>query len=394
MAFMRKRYLHLAAFLCVLLYTAAIGTAFFRIMSKSSELERVAPGEFKELVEKATAAAALGFPDGPFFRESIRISLEKTKTIAAIIVTGPNGPEYAIEREGGYIENGGGSPRFSARLEIAPGALVAPLRLESVRNATVSAAVYRFLPDELIAVLRDSLLATLAALLAAVFFFLFASNKKKEVTAEETETENPAASIPANNTFNEEYEIPDIAEDVDVGVSAPTASSQQTNCESEKPAGLYGTDGLLGWEEYLEERLDAELRRAASFEQDLVLVILEADFEEPQAEEKFKSFAEDLVSYFSFKDLSFRRGKYGAAVILPNIDVDQGLRFTENFMLKCKERGDNVEIGLTARAGRLVDAGRLITEAKAALDRAQKKRPISNHGVQTRPGTLPFFRRG
>lgn len=373
MTSMRKRYLRLAAIVFTLAYLGAIGTAAFRIVTRSSALSISAENEFKELVERANAAAGLGFLGEPF-RDSVLRSLEKSSSLAAVIITGPTGPEYAVERSAGYLVEENGLPRFASRIEIAKEPLFSPLRVADARNATIAAARFQAIPSELVVILRDSLLLSLVPLAAALLILLFSSSAAEPVIpAEETRQPDSSAPLTTNSGLTEEFEIPDIAPDVaaeETIVAPPLLTKEEP--EPEKPSGLYGPDGFLGWEAYLEERLEAELRRAASFEQDLVLLAAEIDAEGSHERAAFDAFAEELVSFFSFRDLSFKRGKNGAVVILPNIDLDQGLLLTEEFMAKRKDRGENVEIGLSARAGRLVDSARLLTEAASALSRARK----------------------
>jgi GGDEF domain-containing protein len=145
------------------------------------------------------------------------------------------------------------------------------------------------------------------------------------------------------------------------------------------PRGLFDEETGLGWEAYLRERLSAELRRSASFEQDLSLLIISID-ESARGDEEFNLFASTVRDYFSFKDLAFQFGKDGAALILPNMDVDHALRMCEKLQQKLELTlkgmtvdGDNgVFMGLSSRAGRLVDADRIIGEAMAAIGKAKQ----------------------
>jgi len=114
------------------------------------------------------------------------------------------------------------------------------------------------------------------------------------------------------------------------------------------------------------------LRRSASFEQDIVLLAAEL---EAYDEEVFRTFANELVEFFSFRDLAFKRGKSGAAVILPNTELEQGMRLAEAFLEKWRtlhSDAENMVIGLSARAGRLVDASRLLSETGGAMERARQ----------------------
>lgn len=148
------------------------------------------------------------------------------------------------------------------------------------------------------------------------------------------------------------------------------------------PRGLFDPETGLCWESYLRERLDAELKRSASFEQDLSLLIANFDRCERGSEE-YNLFAKTTQEFFSFKDLSFQFGKSGVSVILPNMDVDHAIRMSEELLKKLtfllQGRKDGLSyldlfIGLSSRSGRLVEADRMVGEAMAALRKAREER--------------------
>jgi GGDEF domain-containing protein len=145
------------------------------------------------------------------------------------------------------------------------------------------------------------------------------------------------------------------------------------------PRGLFDDETGLGWEAYLRERLSSELRRSASFEQDLSLLI--TSFRDARrGDEEFNLFAATVRDFFSFKDMAFLFGEGGAACILPNMDVDHALRMSEElhkklalmFRSQTANGSTDIHIGLSSRAGRLVDADRIIGEAMAALSKAKQ----------------------
>ncbi|MBL8965899.1 MAG: GGDEF domain-containing protein, partial [Spirochaetaceae bacterium] len=174
---------------------------------------------------------------------------------------------------------------------------------------------------------------------------------------------------------------------------APRSSSPgpAATAPSTAPAGLYSPISGLGWESYLNDRLDAELARSASFEQDLSLLVFAYEGLSPGSAE-YGLVAKAIADFFSFKDLSFERGPEGFAIVLPNIDADHGLRMAEEFLKKLaglfKEGSEPLAappafIGLSSRAGRLVDAARVTQEAEAALKKAREDR--DSHIVAFRP---------
>jgi GGDEF domain-containing protein len=78
--------------------------------------------------------------------------------------------------------------------------------------------------------------------------------------------------------------------------------------------------------------------------------------------------------------MAFLFGKDSTALMLPNMDVDHALRMSDELMKKLifmfqsrksPDGGPGIHIGLTSRAGRLVDADRLIGEAMAAIGKAR-----------------------
>jgi GGDEF domain-containing protein len=148
------------------------------------------------------------------------------------------------------------------------------------------------------------------------------------------------------------------------------------------PMGLFDPESGLCWESYLRERLDAELKRSASFEQDLSLLIASLD-NSARGTEEYALFARTTQEFFSFKDLSFQFGESGIAVVLPNMDVDHAIRMSEELLKKLtfllQGRSDDMSylelfMGLSSRSGRLVEADRMVSEAMAAHRKAKDER--------------------
>lgn len=163
------------------------------------------------------------------------------------------------------------------------------------------------------------------------------------------------------------------------------------------PRGLYDPETGLGWESYLRERLGAELRRSASFEQDLSILVASLDSATGRTDPNYAVFAKTSRSFFSFNDLAFIFGTKGLAIILPNTDIDQAMRMCEELLRKLalliQDRSDprsylNLFMGLSSRAGRLVEADRLLGEAMAAHRKAREER--DTHIIAFRPDPEKF----
>ena len=133
----------------------------------------------------------------------------------------------------------------------------------------------------------------------------------------------------------------------------------------------------MSWESYIETRLDAELVRAASSEQDISLVyirVLDLPHNHPAA----KKIADTLIKAFSFKDLIFEFGEDGYVCILQNTDLTRGLIACEKLyteltgLLQEFDVDKKVFFGLSSRTLRLIPGIRLIKEAMQAVDKAME----------------------
>jgi len=237
--------------------------------------------------------------------------------------------------------------------------------------------------------LRDAAIAFTAVLALLVAWLLVLSNARPVTSSAMPEAtpdgkqDDWAPSIPdliptesslyAEDPFGEPAPTPEAAPAVAFIRPADLPSGSLDG-----PRGLFDAESGLGWEAYLRERLSSELRRSASFEQDLSLLITSLDGAS-RGDEEFNLFATTVRDFFSFKDMAFLFGDGGAALILPNIDVDHALRMSEELLKKLgvlfQDRSaggaPGVFMGLSSRAGRLVDADRIIGEAMAAMSKAK-----------------------
>jgi hypothetical protein len=143
------------------------------------------------------------------------------------------------------------------------------------------------------------------------------------------------------------------------------------------PKGLYSSRGI-GWESYTKERLESELHRSAAAGEDLVFMVMQAR-KAKFGEETFRKLANEGVAFFTERDMVFERGEQGISLIVPSLNLDQGLAKSEQFrrhinnsMTDASGAGADLCAGLTSRSGRLVEADRFILEASEALSRAMK----------------------
>ncbi|MCK4541040.1 MAG: hypothetical protein KAU17_02280 [Spirochaetales bacterium] len=119
-----------------------------------------------------------------------------------------------------------------------------------------------------------------------------------------------------------------------------------------------------------EERLTFELERSASFDQDLVYAIVTIE----SGKIATQRLSSVVHTSFPFRDLTFQHGSLAYSVILPNMDLYQGIRKLESFREKLTVHDSSlrIAIGLSSRNGRLMRGSQLIKEARASLKKSEQ----------------------
>ncbi len=136
--------------------------------------------------------------------------------------------------------------------------------------------------------------------------------------------------------------------------------------------GLFSPASGFGWESYLDARLESELIRAASSEQDLALAIIKIPGMTKESP-YYGNVCQVLLDFFQFKDFLFEFKEDGFAAIIQGKDVDQALQSAQVLhsnlkgALTAAGQSENPQIGISSRSLRLITAERLKNEAEQAL---------------------------
>ena len=349
----------IVAAICIFIYIAAIAFGAVRILLNIRERQNLAQKDFYDLADRATSSSVfLGFMSEAY-QATIRDSLNASETLLGIVITGSS-EKFAFEKvPGGGIAWTGESPRLKTGIWLNSEPLFMPVSIEGQRNATIQ-AVYSIVDFGLFQnVLRIILLLVLFALILSFLTLLaeimFKKNKIVSVSAESAE--KPAAPV------------------------LPPLSVYQSKRDDD-PVGLYTPRGNISWESYIGDRLFSELHRCASFEQDLVLLVMELKCSRKVSDSIYNQFTDEAANSFAMRDLIFGKGDNGIAIIMPNTDLEHGMAKAEDFCNKTTAKLPGVFnqqagkeaielcIGLSSRSGRLIEADRLILEANTALEKA------------------------
>lgn len=187
------------------------------------------------------------------------------------------------------------------------------------------------------------------------------------------ESEQPSAQDDAANesAAPQEEELPPASPGQTLG---PKELSENTEIDEQ---GLFSPASGFGWESYLSQRLESELVRAASSEQDLALVIVRI----PGITSEYGCYPKicaALLETFQYKDFIFEYKDDGFAAIVQDKDVDGAMQSAEKLysslvaILKEEKQKAKPVIGISSRSLRLISVDRLKTEAEQALFHASE----------------------
>jgi hypothetical protein len=352
----------IAAF-CLIVYIAALSYAALMIFDSVSGRRTMADEEFDQITDLASAAGVLGFMDEPFIR-TIQDAVDNSSTLLGVIISGPNG-EYAFERERGtviaWINN---SPRFKPRFGTTYPPRHMPLRIEGQRNVNIHVVSGYINYEQCVKILKQTLLAVLAALTLAFFTLLIETVLlKNRISA--------APLAPPSPPLPQE----DIPEDLFTGIEDSIKGDTEKNREEDSS----GPDL-----DPAEERLGDELRSSTLAGNDLVYMVIgikNSGFEDDML---YQAITRTTLKFFSHRDLIFKKEGGLIAVICPDTGLDEGFAQSEDIYYHLR-KGDvkgipedtDIRIGLSSRAERSIGAQRLMFEAEEALHRATED-PVSH----------------
>jgi len=339
------------ASICILVYLGALVSVIVRINTSMEQYRLVAEQEFFDLADLASSAGVLSFMDETFI-EIIQKSLDASKTLEGIIITGPNG-EYGFEKERGRALNYvNGSPRFRNRFDFSRQQLFQPLRIQGLRNVNIQAVAGALDYAELTEILKQALFLIASALILAFFTLIAESVQKGNVAYNKPKAEDKRDNMAAGASARPS------------GASAAYAAG-----------GSYSVRGRVVREENTETRLTEELQRCAAAGQDLAFISIEY---KPAADETFYArFAADAARFFTSRDFVCEKGEKGVSVICPGFNLDTGFLNADEFHNRIMGKypdffkgKTDLCMGLSARTERPINAERLMFEAEEALERA------------------------
>lgn len=137
-----------------------------------------------------------------------------------------------------------------------------------------------------------------------------------------------------------------------------------------------------------EQKITDELKKSASFDQDIVLTLISSTNE--KIKENESDFYNLLKKNFPFHDLIFRFNENIFGILLPNMDLEKGIQQMEKFdQIFVSNSSASLKFpimfGLSSRNGRLISGNIILKEAKAALNKAFSDKNFPIIGFRPNP---------
>jgi len=431
--------------LVLLVVVGIVGLAGYSIVHSRSQNLRLAEAKFESLKVRVKSAFEMGGSvSSKAFREQVGLAFKTDESVLGIVLRDPrSGTEYLIPEGSPYIatERLPSGARKDAFTGFHPYAAVvkgAPIVLKDGAERWLEAA-FVVLPARAV---TDPLRLSLLGLLIIVFlsatalFFLYARGEGSGAARPEPlafpEPSAPRYEPPSLHSAieDEEFTVPEIADDISAdpfaapsipdfpsaslppleptveaasGFSLPPLDEEPAapRYSRDEPRGLYSERSGLGWESYLEDRLEAEIDRASTAGLDCSLILAELEREAYDPTDH-AVVARSISSYFKYKDLAFERGSSGFAVILPGQALDGAMKSAEGFLAalaggpwaESVSGSPAVRMGVTSLAGRRIAARELIEEAAIALEKALAEKKTRMIGFRANPDRYRDFSAG
>ncbi|NLK45113.1 MAG: hypothetical protein GX297_00395 [Treponema sp.] len=305
----------------------------------------------------------------PTYLEKLRELIQQNEYIAAVTIKSESNTYFAYPLSSKYISASSASPKIFVT---SPALIVRTTGIPytDTIDTEVQAAVYLIKPSKIFDYALYSFYIIAAGTFLSLIVLLLVKRSKKTKTAhnisnKETLSGAEQSSIETELTENDFSSKRRIHSD----------PMKKESVRTIDPMGLFSPATGLCWESYLETRLDAELIRAASSEQELSLVQIKVTnllHNHPCA----KEIAATLIDVFKFRDLIFEFGDDSYICVLPNVDLTKTLSLSEYIYQELKQiissfnLTNQLVIGISTRTMRLVSGIRLVKESIEAVNKA------------------------
>ena len=305
----------------------------------------------------------------PDYLEKLRDLIKQNEYIAAVTIKSESNTYFAYPLSSKYISASSASPE----IYVTSPALVVrstDIPYNDTTDTEVQAAIYLIKPSKVFDYALYSFYFIAGGTFLALLVLFFSRKTKKASKAVVTTEENIIQT-------EKSVEVSDKPEQEPTAKIRKPANpiQQKESVKTIDPMGLFSPATGISWESYLETRLDAELVRAASSEQEFSIINIKVE-NLPHNHPCAKEIASILIETFKFRDLLFEFSDDSYICVLPNVDLNKTLSISESLYQELKQvissfgLVNQLVFGISTRAMRLISGLRLVKESIEAVNKA------------------------
>jgi hypothetical protein len=374
-----------------------VGLTGYRIQDARQRNADDARAQLPQLIQRAGSLRTVtGGYDAPQFKKGMRSLFDAQPRLLLLSIHSTDGMLYLVTRDKALLQDPAevtpswrGTPSYNLSRGYET-LLSAPVEgANAAAMDTISVIMGR---EDLYPIVRDDLYLFLAFLLVCGVLMLIVFGVQQEPVRGRAEPAQasglaaPAASpTPAAQSSPRTAEPAPAAPLGPAPVVVPAPAFTPAFAPAFAPAAAPArsltspTTGLV-WAEHLQERLSAEIERAAAGDQDIACgrVKLDGPFIGGSLPALYAEVAGAMKATFAQQDLLFEGGDDSYTVVLPDTSLDSAVRLFEELRRKVSQvrrdgRSPSLSIGVSSRGGRLIDHPTLLEEAGTAMAKASRE---------------------
>jgi hypothetical protein len=362
-----KRYFTLGVTVVTVVFFLGVAAFFLHRLNTARERNLAnANAAFTGITSSVQSVFSREASNAETLASEIRSRVWRGSEPSVIIVTSSaNGLEYLWARSPEYLEFVPGSDETRS-----PGLRYNTFS-ETVLSFRSSYEAYPYTLDavfpvlsnqDLFYILRDSLVAVLFFSLGMLMLVITVLLQKKSIPASDTESDSEHIVFTAQDREDTDASFDKTRLETD------EETATEPSLPSDRGCTVFSSRTGMTREAHLTTRLDLEIQRASYNEEDLTVMIVE-----PGMPADYDRLSGMVLELFPFEDLSFEHGDAGFCVLLPDTQIEEGIRKARTLLEKVSSEGmTSPFVGLSSRNARITDATRMMTEASAALERAHQ----------------------
>ena len=359
-------------FSILIVFIFALGIFYFAI-NVSDDLQK---GSYEADTQFRTFLADMNYEISnspylsPEYLEKLRDMIKQNEYIAAVTIKSETNTFFAYPLSSKYISSTSASPEIYVT---SPTLIVrsTDIPYNDETNTEVQAAIYLIKPSKIFDYALYSFYIIAGGTFLALIILLLTRKRKKSNKSVSVQEETFVQADNAGNIASDS----DRQQEVSSKRRVTDPIKQKEAVKTIDPMGLFSPSTGISWESYLETRLDAELVRAASSEQEFSIINIRVE-NLPHTHPCAKEIASILIETFNFRDLLFEFGEDSYICVLPNVDLNKTLSISESLYQELKQTISSFNLvnqlvfGISTRAMRLVSGIRLVKESIEAVNKA------------------------